>query len=161
MISTCRPSHNRGTKTQPNICFCQSLYGSAFLCWTLVAFSVSCSFYTVGITPRRGDQPVARPLHAHRPAQAPNKRTQTSMPQVGFEHMIPGFERRNRVLALDRAATVINPNICYEDSHKLHLHWKYYLIKESFSGIQFSKVRQNSCTIEFHCSWRLSALLPA
>jgi hypothetical protein len=30
-----------------------------------------------------GDQPVGRPLPAHRTAQTQNKRTQTSMPQVG------------------------------------------------------------------------------
>jgi hypothetical protein len=42
-----------------------SLWGSTVLCWTLVAFSVSWSFYTVGWTPWTGDQPVARPLPAH------------------------------------------------------------------------------------------------
>jgi hypothetical protein len=32
------------------------------------------------------------------------------MPQVGFEHMIPVFERANTVHALDHAATVIGNN---------------------------------------------------
>jgi hypothetical protein len=54
-----------------------------------------------------GDQPVARPLPAHRPAQTRNKRTKTSMPQVGFEPTIPVFERAKTVHALDCAATVI------------------------------------------------------
>jgi hypothetical protein len=36
------------------------------------------------------------------------------MPQVGFKPMIPAFERAKRVLALDRAVTVIG---FYEDFH--------------------------------------------
>jgi preprotein translocase subunit SecG len=54
-----------------------------------------------------GDQPVARPLPAHRTKQTRNKRTQTSMPQIGFEPAIPVFERAKTVHALDRATTVI------------------------------------------------------
>jgi hypothetical protein len=54
-----------------------------------------------------GDQLVTRPLHVHRIAQTQNKHTQTSMPRVGFEHMIPVFERVKTVHALDREATVI------------------------------------------------------
>jgi hypothetical protein len=53
------------------------------------------------------DQPVARPLPAHRTTQTQNKRTQTSMRQVRFEPTIPVFERAKAVYALDRAATVI------------------------------------------------------
>jgi hypothetical protein len=53
-----------------------------------------------------GDQPVARPLPAHRTAQTQNKRTQTSMPQVGLEPTIPVFERAKTVHGSDRAATV-------------------------------------------------------
>jgi hypothetical protein len=64
-------------------------------------------FYRVGRTPWTGDQPVARPLPAHRTAQTQNKRTQTSMLLVGFEPMIPVFERAKTVHALDRAVTVI------------------------------------------------------
>jgi hypothetical protein len=37
-----------------------------------------------------------------------NKRTQTSMPGVGFELTIPVFERAKTVHALDRAVTVID-----------------------------------------------------
>jgi hypothetical protein len=62
---------------------------------------------TVGRTPRTRDQPVARPLPTHRTTQTQTKRTQTFMPQVGFEPMIPVFERAKTVHALDRAATVI------------------------------------------------------
>jgi hypothetical protein len=65
-------------------------------------------FYTVGMTPRTGDQSVARPLPAHRTAQTQNKRTQTSMPGVEFELTIPIFERGKTVHALDSAANVIN-----------------------------------------------------
>jgi hypothetical protein len=38
-----------------------SIYGSIALYWALAAFSVSWSFYTVGMTPWTGDQPVAKP----------------------------------------------------------------------------------------------------
>jgi hypothetical protein len=65
-------------------------------------------FYTVGRTPWTGDQPVTRPPPTHRTAQKYYKRTQTSMPQVGFEPTIQVFERAKRVHALDRAATVID-----------------------------------------------------
>jgi hypothetical protein len=64
-------------------------------------------FYTVGRTPWTGDQPIARPLPAHRTAQTKNKRTQISMPQVEFEPTTPVFERAKTVHTLDRAATVI------------------------------------------------------
>jgi hypothetical protein len=48
--------------------------------------------YTVGRTPWAGDQTVARPLPT--PEQhSQNKRTQTSMPRVGFEPTMPVFER--------------------------------------------------------------------
>jgi hypothetical protein len=53
------------------------------------------------------DQRVARPLPTHRTVQKKNKRTQTSMPPVGFEPTIPVFERAKTVHALDRAVTVI------------------------------------------------------
>jgi hypothetical protein len=64
-------------------------------------------FYTGGRTPWKGDQSVARPLPVHRIAQTQNKLTQTSMPRVGFEPMIPVFEREKTVHALDLAATVM------------------------------------------------------
>jgi hypothetical protein len=71
--------------------------GSTALCWTLAGggggFHFLDLFYTVGRTPWTGDQPVKRPLPAHRTRQTQNKRTQTSMPQVGFEPTIPEFER--------------------------------------------------------------------
>jgi hypothetical protein len=64
-------------------------------------------FYTGGRTPWTGDQPVARPLPAHRTAQTQNKRTKTSMFQVGFEPTTPVFQRAETVHALDRAVTVM------------------------------------------------------
>jgi hypothetical protein len=65
------------------------------------------TFYTDDKTPWAGDQPVARPLPTQRTTQTKNKRTQTSKPRVGFERMIPVFERAKTAHALDRAATVI------------------------------------------------------
>jgi hypothetical protein len=56
------------------------------------------------------DQPVLTPLPAHRTTQIQNKRTQTFMPQIGFEPTIPVFEQAKTVLALNSTATVIeNP----------------------------------------------------
>jgi hypothetical protein len=63
--------------------------------------------YIVGRTPWTGDQPVARPVCTHRTTQTQNKRTQTPMPWVRFEPMIPAFERAKTFHALDRAANVI------------------------------------------------------
>jgi hypothetical protein len=40
-----------------------------------------------------GNQPIVRPLPTLRTTQTQNKRTQTSMPRVGFEHKIPVFGR--------------------------------------------------------------------
>jgi hypothetical protein len=74
--------------------------------WTLVAFQFL-NLYTVGRTPWKGDQPFARPLPTHRATHTQNKRTQTSMPRVGFEPMIPMLEQAKTVHALHRAATVI------------------------------------------------------
>jgi hypothetical protein len=67
--------------------------------------------YAVDRAPWTGDQPVVRPLPALGTAQTQNKRTQTSMPQVGFEPTIPVFERAKTVHALDRAAAVIGRKI--------------------------------------------------
>jgi hypothetical protein len=59
-------------------------------------------FYTDGRTPWTGDQPVARPLPTHSRTQAQDKRTETSMPWMGFETTIPAFERGKTVNALER-----------------------------------------------------------
>jgi hypothetical protein len=64
--------------------------------------------YTAGRIPWTGDRPVARPLPTHRTIQTQNKRTETSMPWVGFETTIPAFERAKRVHASDSGATVIS-----------------------------------------------------
>jgi hypothetical protein len=67
--------------------------------------------HTVGRTPWTWDQLVARPLPTHRTTQAQNKRTQTYMPQVGFEPTIPVLERAKTVHALDCAVTVIGSHL--------------------------------------------------
>jgi hypothetical protein len=82
-------------------------YGSAALCWTLAAFSVSWSFtQSVGLL-GRGSACRKAATCTHRTAQTQNKRTQTPMPRVGFELTIPMFERAKTGYVLDRAATVI------------------------------------------------------
>jgi hypothetical protein len=83
---------------------------SIWLCSPLLDLGRFFSFfilYTVSRTPWTGDQPVALPLSIHRTTQTQNKRTQTSMPLVGFEPTIPVFEQEKTVRASDRAATVI------------------------------------------------------
>jgi hypothetical protein len=72
--------------------------------WQLLSILI---LYTVGRTPWMGDQPIARPLPIQRRTQTQNKRTQTSMPQVGFESTTPVFERAKTVHTLDREATGI------------------------------------------------------
>jgi hypothetical protein len=49
-------------------------------------------FSTVSKISWTGNQPVARPLPAHRTAETHNKRKQIPMPQMGFEPTIPVFE---------------------------------------------------------------------
>jgi hypothetical protein len=57
-------------------------------------------FYTDNRAPRTGGQPVAG-------QNKQNESRQTTMPCVGFEPKIPVFEQAKKVLALDRANTVI------------------------------------------------------
>jgi hypothetical protein len=57
---------------------------------------LGCSFsflilYTERMTPWTGDQPVTRPLPTHVTKQTQNKRTQISMPWMGFEPTTPTF----------------------------------------------------------------------
>jgi hypothetical protein len=96
--------------------------------WPLFQFL---NLYKVGRTPWTGDEPVARPLPTQRTTQTQKKRTQTSIPRVGFEPTIPVFGRAKTVHALDRAATVIG-ELCYlptkntcryiRESCKLNIH---------------------------------------
>jgi hypothetical protein len=58
--------------------------------WPIFQFS---NLFTIGRTPWTGDQSDTRPLPAHRTRETQNNSTQASMPQVGFEHTIPVFER--------------------------------------------------------------------
>jgi hypothetical protein len=84
-----------------------SIYSSTSLVNLARFFFQFLNLYTVGRTLWTGDQPVSRPLPTHRTTQIENKRTQTFMPRVGFESMIPVSERAKTVHGLDRAATVI------------------------------------------------------
>jgi hypothetical protein len=70
-------------------------------------FSSFVILYTIGRTPWTGDQPITRSLPTHRTTQTQNKRTQTSMPWLGFKPTIPAFERSKIAHALDRAAAVM------------------------------------------------------
>jgi hypothetical protein len=90
---------------------CLSIYLSIYLSMALQPFvgpwpffSVSWSFtQSVGLL-GRGISPSQDRYWTERTR---NKRTQTFMPQMGFEPMIPVFQRTKTVHALDCAATVI------------------------------------------------------
>jgi hypothetical protein len=81
-------------------------YCSTARCWALAAFFSFMILYTACRTPSTGDQPITRPLPKHITTQTHNIRTQTSIPWVGFEPMIPAVGWAKTVHALDRAATV-------------------------------------------------------
>jgi hypothetical protein len=88
-------------------CACSGyIYGSTAIFWALAAFQFL-NLYTISTNTWTGDQTVARPLSTHRTAQTQNKRKQTSMSLVGFEHTTLVFEETTNIFALDRAATVI------------------------------------------------------
>jgi hypothetical protein len=73
-------------------------------------FSFSSSFtQSVGLLGRGSARRKAATC-AHRTPQTQYNRTQTSMPQVGFEPTIQVFERAKTVHVLDRATT----NRCYK-----------------------------------------------
>jgi hypothetical protein len=90
------------------VCSILSLYGSTALCglWSLFQFlnlyTQSVGLLGRGISPSQG-----RYLHTEQHKQQ-NKRTQTSMPRVGFEPTNWGFERAKIIQALDRTVTVIS-----------------------------------------------------
>jgi hypothetical protein len=107
---------------------------------------------TVGL-PCTVDQPVARPLPTHRTTQTENKRTQTSMPRVGFEPAIPEFERAKTIYALDGPATVIGPIKIYA-----RILWKdngNYCNVYDIRG-QHGKIPSNHYTVWFQHPARLS-----
>jgi hypothetical protein len=72
---------------------------------------------TIGRTLWTGDQSVSKPLLTHRTTQKRNKRTQTSMPRMGFEPMITEFELAKKVHALDRAGTVFSHSHSHSHTH--------------------------------------------
>jgi hypothetical protein len=78
-----------------------SIYGSTALVDLARLFSFLI-LYTVSRTPLTEDQLVARPLITHRTTQTHNKRTQTSLPRVGFESTMPVFVRANALDHCDR-----------------------------------------------------------
>jgi hypothetical protein len=66
------------TPPPPPLCMALQLYRPSPLLFS------SLILYTVGRTPWTGDLPVARPLPTQTTTRTQNKRTQTSMPWVGF-----------------------------------------------------------------------------
>jgi hypothetical protein len=68
--------------------------------FSFLTYTQSVELLGGGISPSQG-------RYQHRTTQTQNKRTQTSMPMVGFEPTIPVFKRAKTVHALDRATTGI------------------------------------------------------
>jgi hypothetical protein len=77
--------------------------------WPLLQFRNL--FYTVGRTPWTSDQPVARPLAAHRSTQQHNKRTHRHPCLEWDSNPLSAFELTETVSASDRAATVIGSGL--------------------------------------------------
>jgi hypothetical protein len=73
--------------------------------WPLFSYLI---VYTVGRTPWTGISRRRAAASTYRAAQTQNKRTLTSMPQMGFERTTSVFERAKSIDALDSAATVID-----------------------------------------------------
>jgi hypothetical protein len=97
-----------------------SIYLSTSLCWTLAAFLVSwSSTKSVGLLD--GDQPIARPLPAHRTPQTQTKRPQTSMPLVGLEPTISVFEQAATVIG---NVDYMQSNYCIIMNNKWEILWK-------------------------------------
>jgi hypothetical protein len=108
--------------------------------------------YTVGRTPWTGDHPVTRPLPTHRTAQTQNKRTQTSMPWVGFEPRIPSFERAKAVHALDPAVPVIGWHrecICSVEGPDNREQWIGKDVEGRGSGLIYGAIPEFAC----RCWW--------
>jgi DNA-binding transcriptional regulator of glucitol operon len=77
------------------------------------------NLYAVSRTPWTGDRTVARLLPAHGTTQIQNKRTQTSIPRMGFESTTPVLEREKTVHVLDRTANVIGTRIDLSDATRI------------------------------------------
>jgi hypothetical protein len=116
-----------------------SIYGSRALVG-LGRFFNFLILYTGGRTPLTGNQPVPRPLSTHRTTPTQNKRTQTSMPRVGFEPMIPVFERAKRTSCL-------RPH----GECDRHVHHQYTTVSRSVTEV----LLQGICA----CSWRPTGVL--
>jgi hypothetical protein len=70
--------------------------GIIVFCWALTAFSISQSCTpSLGLL-GRGEQPIVRSLPTHTTTQTQNKRKQTFMPRVRFEHTTPECSRGRR-----------------------------------------------------------------
>jgi hypothetical protein len=76
----------------------------------LILYTLSVGLFGWGISPSQ-----CRYIYTGQNKQ--NKRTQTSMPRVGFEPMTPVFERAKTVYALDRAATVSGHQALYSPKY--------------------------------------------
>jgi hypothetical protein len=75
------PSASHTVVSRPQNCVYLWLYSPV---WGLGRFFSFLVVYTVGRTPWKGNQPVGRPLPAHRVTQTQNKHTQTSIPRRGI-----------------------------------------------------------------------------
>jgi hypothetical protein len=132
-------------------------------CWLWLLFQFL-NLYTFCRTPCTGDEPVARPLPAHRTTQTQNKRTQIIMPHMGSEPTIPVFERPKTVHASDRAVTMIgqifitsSANIYLSDSglwDQLTVkQWFHIYVSRNKLILQHNVKGRNSLTTEVKYKW--------
>jgi hypothetical protein len=83
-----------------------SVYGFTALVDLGRFFSFLIYTQSLGLLGRRSSP--SQGCYLHRITKTQNKRTQTSMPRVGFEPTISVFERAKTVHTLNRAASVID-----------------------------------------------------
>jgi hypothetical protein len=140
-------------KTQLNTLFL-SIYGSRALVHLGCLFFSFLILYTVCRIPWTGDQPVAKQLPTHRTTQTQNKHKQTSILRVGFEPMIPVFERVKTVHALDRSATVIGTRLCHQIENRwcsLNSHTNIRMMIRFLTDL-YNIIFTNSPHRKTHCS---------
>jgi hypothetical protein len=130
---------NQSISLSTYLSICLSIYSPLLDPGRFFSFLI---LYTVGNTPWTRDQPVAMSLPTYRTTQTHNKRTQTSMSWVEFEHTIPAFERAKTVHALDCAATVIGFKI-------YTLKWKHSFDFVNFKDRTPKRCCQNEQKAEF------------
>jgi hypothetical protein len=151
IFRTCNLKFSRNVSESARV-----IYSPTTLSWGLAAFSNFLILYTVDMTPWTGYQPVTKPLPTLRTTQTQNKRTETSMPWVGFEPTISAFERDETVHAVDRAATGTSISSYYPWDLDASRYSKSFLcpfdIHQSGYDTNVSQLDEEICIMAIRCS---------